>query len=163
MQGLAGADSTGIDSDVLKTLRQADLPFQLGQDCRLEQIRARCFRLRDERGSYFMKLLDEGDPRDANELYVCRNLLGEGPCPAPRLVFAVNAGSRIIACWEWLEGHDLRRRNRHRLPHAFEVIGRFHLAKRHDDAFLGIANVSFKTRDLALSECPSGSWPSTFT
>lgn len=124
----------GTDSDVLKALRQADLPFQVRQDFCLVQLEARCFRLRNGRDSYFVKLLDEKDPRDANELHVCRKLLAEGPCPAPRLVFAVNAGSRTIACWEWLEGGDLRRSNRHRLPDAFEAIGRFHLAKRHDDA-----------------------------
>ncbi|GEM_PF-5809762 len=80
--------------------------------------------------SWFLKWMAEDDARGANEIAVNRTLLQDGTIDVPQWIGVATLPDGKIACWEWLDGVDLRDR-RERLPEAFAQIGRFHRRHRH--------------------------------
>ena len=81
--------------------------------------------------SYHVKWIPPDDKLGRNEVWVNQDILQNGIVPAPRMVLAAEADGGLVAVWEKLDGTDLRADNRHLLPEAFRLLGRFHLAQRH--------------------------------
>ncbi len=98
---------------------------------KLTHLQANAYELRHGSGALFVKVIPHGDPIGMNEIVVNQTLLTRDDLPVPRLILTTGVGDATLACWEWLEGGDLRTGSRHLLPEAFALLGRFHLARRH--------------------------------
>jgi Ser/Thr protein kinase RdoA (MazF antagonist) len=93
-------------------------------------VHARTYRLRTANRSFFIKWILDDDTYGLNEVRVNEEVLSRASIPAPRLILVSQAEGATLACWEWLEGDDLRHHHRDRLPEAFAILGDFHAARR---------------------------------
>jgi thiamine kinase-like enzyme len=81
---------------------------------------------------YFLKWIPNDDRLGQNEIWVNQTILQKCDFPTPHLKFTIKLEEGAIACWEWLDGIDLRHQHRDYLPQAFAQLGRFHTQQRHD-------------------------------
>jgi Ser/Thr protein kinase RdoA (MazF antagonist) len=84
------------------------------------------------RRSFFIKWITNQDAHGQNELRTARVFPQWANVPAPRLLFEKKVKGGVLAGWEWIEGHDLRARDRDRLPEVFARLGEHHLAMRNE-------------------------------
>ncbi len=98
----------------------------------LEHVQELAYRLHHKNRSYFIKWIPPDDQYGLNEIQVNREIAAKANSPVPRLLFVSQTERASLACWEWLEGVDLRHQHRHLLPDAFARLGEFHSAQRHD-------------------------------
>lgn len=97
----------------------------------LQQVQENTYRLQDRTGQvFFVKVILPGDSLGQNELRANQQALAHSTLPTPRLLRVVHTPQAEIACWEWLEGEDLRLRGRERLSQAFARLGEFHASQR---------------------------------
>jgi len=100
-------------------------------DQSLEPIQENAYRLATQ-PAYFVKLIADEDRLGQNELRVHQDILKKAQIPRPELVYQMKIPGATIACWDWLEGTDLRYQGRDWLVQAFEHLGRFHAQQRHE-------------------------------
>ncbi len=113
-------------------LRKVSLPgFAELEINDLKYVQERAYRLSRGENSYFIKWIPNDDEYGRNEVWVNQEVLAKANIPVPRLLFVSESEQAILACWEELEGFDLRHRNRELFPDAFSTIGGFHAAQRH--------------------------------
>jgi hypothetical protein len=105
----------------------ADLPF--GGPFDLAPVKDNVYRLSAGARAFLLKWIQGESVHD--EVRANRDGLRGDPI-APPIVATLEEGGGTIACWEWLEGADLREPQRHLLPRAFGELGAFHLRRRHD-------------------------------
>ncbi len=118
------------DGEVVEALKAQVPEFAQAADLRLEPIQEKAYRLATQ-PAYFVKLIEDEDRLGQNELRVHQDILRKGRIPRPELVYQVKIPDATIACWEWLEGADLRYQGRDLLVQAFEHLGMFHVQQRH--------------------------------
>lgn len=110
------------------TLSAADLPFSGPFD--LTPVKDNVYRLSAGARDLLLKWIQDGETMH-DEVRANRDGLRGDPI-APPMVAAFEEEGGTIACWEWLDGADLRTSQRHLLPRGFGELGAFHLRRRHD-------------------------------
>lgn len=142
--------------------RLLPLEFAGSEACDLDKLHERTYRLRGRDRSYFIKWISNSDEYGINEIMVNREILPTANIPTPRLLFESKGEEATLACWEWLEGVDLRHQHRNLLPKAFAMLAEFHAAQRHDksvyshathQAFSTIKEMLEAEADLLCSFC----------
>jgi hypothetical protein len=122
---------TSLESQLVEVL-QAQVPeFSNTGSLHLELIQENTYRLFSQ-PPYFVKVIADDDRLGQNELRVNKDVLATDSIARPELVYRIKMPGATLACWEWLEGTDLRTRNRELLPQAFKLLGRFHVRQRYD-------------------------------
>ena len=116
---------------VLRQALQSSSRLRLENGWTLELIQENAFEVRTESCSYFVKWIAEDDEYGQNEIRINQEILADNELPAPRLVEVIKTSAARIACWEWLNGSDLRQNERQHLARAFERLGQFHKKQRH--------------------------------
>ncbi len=109
---------------------RTQLPF--GGRLELEPVKEHVFRLTSGTDRYLVKWIDGTAGSGHDEVAANRTWLSHDDIAAPRMVAAIDVDDGVVACWEWLDGDDLRAKDRDRLPEAFAALGRFHDRRRHD-------------------------------
>jgi Ser/Thr protein kinase RdoA (MazF antagonist) len=115
---------------IIEALRHSQKSLSLQNDFQLFRIQKNVYRLDNGRSSYLVKWVSENDKLGLNEIAVNKNFLGKSKVPAPKLIFILRTSDGYVAGWEWIEGIDLKKENRHLLIGAFEILGNFHRAQR---------------------------------
>lgn len=124
---------TSLEIQLAEVLQTQVPEFSHAGSLHFEPIQENAYRL-DTQPSYFVKVIADDDRLGQNELRVNQEVLATASIPRPELVYRVKMPGATVACWEWLEGTDLRTQGRELLPQAFELLGRFHARQRHDGA-----------------------------
>lgn len=124
-----------IEIEIIDLLKQNSLPeFDELETGDLVQVQENIFRMKSGNRSFFIKLIPNDDIYGRNEIRVNQEVLAKANIPVPCLVCVSGSEKTLLACWEELEGFDLRNRNRELLPNAFSIIGNFHALQRHTQA-----------------------------
>jgi len=110
------------------TRRAAELPF-VGPFA-LAPVKDNVYRLAAGAQTFLLKWIPDGESMH-DEVRANRDGLLGDPI-APLMVATLEEDGGTIACWEWLDGADLRAPQRHLLPRAFGELGAFHLRRRHE-------------------------------
>jgi hypothetical protein len=118
-----------IEREIVEALVQIPEFVQI-ETGHLGQIQENAYCL-DTQPRYFIKVISDNDRLGQNELRVHQGVLATASIPRPDLVYQIKLPGITIACWEWLEGADLRTQRRDLLPEAFEQLGLFHAQQRH--------------------------------
>lgn len=108
--------------------------FDLSSDWELVHLQENAYRLSRPEGAYFVKWIADGDAYGQNEIRVNQEILAKASLSAPRLLHVLLGEQGSVACWEWLEGTDLRFQSRHLLVQAFASLRRFHDEQRYSGA-----------------------------
>ena len=113
--------------------------FEISADWQLTHLQENAYRLSSPAGAYFVKWVAKDDVYGQNEIQINQAILTQADLPAPRLLHVLNGEHGRVACWEWLEGTDLRAqplrtRSRDLLPQAFASLARFHKEQLHSQA-----------------------------
>jgi thiamine kinase-like enzyme len=122
-----------IENEIVCALKAQSPKFATIDPQQLEPIQENTYYLK-ARHPYFLKWVSDDDGYGQNEIRVNQTLLKKSNAPAPKLVLTARLSTGSIACWEWLEGTDLRCQHRQKLQDAFYQIGKFHAENRHSQA-----------------------------
>lgn len=117
-------------NELIQALRNEVPEFADINEQQLEPIQEGAYRLHTA-PSYFIKWIPNDDQLGQNEIWVNRTILKKVTIPTPRLFFTIRGAEATIACWEWLEGVDLRFQHREWLSVAFAMLGDFHRQQRN--------------------------------
>jgi hypothetical protein len=122
-----------IELEIIELLKKHSLSeFADLETHNLEQVNERVYHLHNDRGSFFLKWIPNDDTNGINEIWINREILAKANIPAPQLIFVSETEKSTLACWEYLDGLDLRYYHRELLPKAFSKLGEFHAAQRHN-------------------------------
>ncbi len=116
---------------VAEVLRNNGRSFLPSNDLKLSPVQENVFRLECGGQSYLVKWVSDDDQVGRHEVAVNKGILSNLRVLAPRLLFTGRANDGDVACWEWIDGTDLRTEHRELLPEAFDALGRFHLQQKH--------------------------------
>ncbi len=119
---------------ILTTLKNVPLPFiptSALAACRLVPLHEGAYRLECGSELFFVKWIASSNTWGLNELRVNRSDLLRESSLAPSLLHTIDTEQGSIAIWDWLEGEDLRVKNRQLLPTFFAELGRFHLRQHN--------------------------------
>lgn len=100
------------EEQIWSALHQAPLPLLSPPSGTLEQLQEGVYHLRGGALDLFVKWIADNDPYGVHELQVNQWLLGQNHIATPRLLFTSRQGAATVACWEWLDGSDLRTTHR---------------------------------------------------
>lgn len=120
-----------LENEIIQALKNKVPEFASINEQQLEYIQAGAYCLHTT-PSYFIKWIPNSDQLGQNEIWVNQNILKKVDIPTPRLICTIKAEEVSIACWEWLDGKDLRFQHRDWLPLAFAKLGEFH-AQQHNN------------------------------
>lgn len=134
-----------LENEIIQALKNQVSEFADINEQQLEPIQEGAYQLHTD-PSYFIKWIPNGDQLGQNEIWVNQNILKKINIPTPRLICTIKTAKGSIACWEWLDGEDLRFQHRDWLPLAFTKLGKFH-AKQHNNqpVYSLITHRSFNT------------------
>jgi hypothetical protein len=122
-----------IELEIIELLKKHSLSeFADLETHNLEQVNERVYHLHNDRGSFFLKWIPNDDANGINEIWINQEILAKANIPAPQLIFVSETEKATLACWEYLDGLDLRYYHRELLPNAFSRLGEFHAAQRHN-------------------------------
>jgi thiamine kinase-like enzyme len=119
-----------IKDKIIQALKQKRPEFANIDAQYLEHVQEHAYRLHTA-PSYFVKWIPNDDRLGQNEILVNQTILQKSTISTPRLEFTIKLEEGWIACWEWLDGTDLRYQHRDYLPQAFSQVGCFHAQLRH--------------------------------
>lgn len=119
------------EEQIWRALHQAPLLLPSTPSCTLEPLQEGVYHLYGGVLDLFVKWIADDDPYGVHELQVNQWLLGQTHITTPRLLFTSRQGAATVACWEWLDGSDLRTTHRQALSSAFSALGHFHRAQRY--------------------------------
>ena len=121
-----------MDATELLNLLIAHPPVGLpGGDLAARVIQENVFQVRVGGRDFFVKWIASGNAHGQNELRIGRAFARLKSIPAPRMLFEQAVVGGVIAGWEWIQGRDLRERNREHLPQAFACLGEMHRQMRN--------------------------------
>lgn len=134
-----------VENEIIQALKSKVPEFANINEQQLELIQEGAYHLHTT-PSYFIKWIPSGDQRGQNEIRINQTILKKVNIPTPQLFCVVKTTEGSIACWEWLDGKDLRFQYRDWLPLAFAKLGEFH-AQQHNDhpVYSLITHRSFNT------------------
>ena len=121
-----------VENTIIDALKTKSTEFAEIDEHELEFVQENSYHLHTT-PPYFIKWISDRDSHGKNEIWVNQTILQKASIPTPRLVFTVKVAEASIACWEWLEGSDLRHQHRDLLPQAFAQLGYFHAQQRHNN------------------------------
>ena len=125
---------------------------QFGRPLSASALKEDVYRLQAGSRLFLLKWIANDRPGPHKELAVNREYLGDSNDLAPSLIWSLDLEGGSLACWEWLEGPDLREPHRALLPDAFTVLGAFHVRRRHDGpVFAPTAGGSHDSVDLMIT------------
>jgi Ser/Thr protein kinase RdoA (MazF antagonist) len=131
------------EDKVAEVLRSDGRSFLPSNDLTLSPVQENVFRLECSGQSYLVKWVSDDDEVGRHEVAVNKNVLRNLQVRSPKLLFTGRAADGEVACWEWIDGTDLRTERRDLLPEAFAALGRFHLQQKH----AGPVHSSYTSRD----------------
>lgn len=121
-----------VESDIIEVLKNKHFDFFSYNDFKLCQIQENTFQLYNGNDYYFIKWFPIFNRHCYKEIQINIELLDKISLPSPKFHFVSKTKKGYFACWEWLEGFDLRIKNRHLLRDAFTMVGKFHLLYRYN-------------------------------
>jgi len=122
--------------EILQVLERSvtELPFVGPFD--VTEVQDHVYRLNAGSSEFLLKWIATADKSPHEDLVANRDGLGAEDGIAPRLVARLDVDGGSLACWEWLDGCNLRDDLRQLLPEAFATLGTFHLRRRHDGSVI---------------------------
>lgn len=96
----------------------------------IKRIQENNFHIQHKSKAAFLRWIENSDRKGQNEIEIYQNQLKADEICIPSLLGLIRTDNGILGIWEYLEGPDLRKSDRHRIPEAFQALGEFHIRHR---------------------------------
>ena len=120
-----------IEKENIRLLLVENLPDYAPESIsQIHPIQRNSFHIQHMYRPTFLRWIPYDDDKGNSEIQKYNEILDANDIFIPEFIGSITAPGGVLGLWEWLRGTDLREANRHKIPHAFAMLGKYHKKKR---------------------------------